>query len=220
MTNSNAAVDAGRGDSALRFMTGSIDLERRQLLQSAMVLLGAVSTSAWAKPARKPAPYLDPSLFAALSALSDTLIPRTDTPGAVDVRVPGLLEALMVNWASSQRRHELTQALVKLDAVAFAKEGKAFTQLPPAARETILKAHEAEAMKVLPRTGPAGVAEMLSGPAYADPGYGKLKELIVLLYYVSEPALTQELTYVHAPGEWKPSIPVTPDSRPAAGGLF
>jgi Gluconate 2-dehydrogenase subunit 3 len=200
------------------------NLDRRMLLQRALLLLGAASTGmappALAKAAGTAKPYLDAQTFDVLSAVADTLIPRTETPGAVDVRVPALFDALLINWASGQRRYELTQALAKVDRITVAQHGKRFAELPAATREIVLKAHEAEAMKVLPNAGNSGVKSLLAGPAYADPGYGKLKELIVLLYYVSEPALTQELSYVHAPGAWRPSIPVTPDTRPAAGGLF
>lgn len=201
-------------------------IDRRMLLQQALLLLGAASTSisiapsALAKPAEAGKAYLDAPTFAVLSAVADTLIPRTETPGAVDVRVPALLDGLLVNWASSQRRYELTQALSKIDRIAATQHARRFADLPAATREAVLKAHEAEAMKIVPQAGDGGVKSLLSGPSYADPGYGKLKELIVLLYNVSEPALTQELTYVHAPGEWQPSIPVTPATRPAAGGLF
>ena len=34
---------------------------------------------------------------------------------------------------------------------------------------------------------------------------------------LSEPGMTQELAYEHAPGAWQPSIPVTPETRPAGG---
>jgi hypothetical protein len=54
-------------------------------------------------------------------------------------------------------------------------------------------------------------------PRVTDPGYNRVKELIVVLYYISEVALTQELTYEHAPGEWQPSIPVTPATRQSGG---
>lgn len=199
-------------------------LGRRAMLQRALLLMGATAagatSAAIAAPAADAKPYLEAPMFSVLSAVADTLIPRTDTPGAVDVRVPALFDSLLVNWASVQRRQELTGALAKVDQLALSQEGKGFAALPAAVRETILKAHEATAMKIVPNPAGEGIKAMLSGPAYADPGYGKLKELVVLLYYLSEPALTQELTYVHAPGEWKPSIPVTPDTRPAAGGLF
>ncbi len=205
-------------------MSEMLAIDRRMLLQQALLLMGAAATSiapsALAKAAGTGKAYLDAQTFDVLSAVADTLIPRTETAGAVDVRVPALFDALLVNWASSQRRYELTQALAKVDRIALAQHHKRFAQLPAATRESLLKAHEADAMKILPQSGNGGVKSLLSGPDYADPGYGKLKELVVLLYYVSEPALTQELNYVHAPGEWQPSIPVTPATRPAAGGLF
>jgi hypothetical protein len=199
-------------------------IDRRVLLQRALLLLGAsstgISTTTLAKTTKGAEPYLDAQTFSVLSAVCDTLIPRTDTPGAVDVRVPASLDALLKNWATGQRRFELSQALAKVDSFAIAQQGKRLGELPLSAREKVLKAHEIEAMKVVPQVGGGGIKALLSGPNYTDPGYGKLKELIVLLYYVSEAALTLELSYVHAPGEWKPSIPVTPATRPAAGGLF
>jgi hypothetical protein len=198
--------------------------DRRLMMQRALLLLGAVTTSlpsvALAAPSKRAKSYLSASLIKVLSAIADTVIPRTETPGALDVKVPALLDAMLVNWATPKRRAEIVQAIAKVDALSITTTGKDFAGLTPEERTTILKAHEKEAMKTLPNPKGSGIASLLAGPVYADPGYGKLKELIVLLYYVSEPALTQELSYVHAPGAWQPSIPVTPDTRPAAGGLF
>ena len=53
-----------------------------------------------------------------------------------------------------------------------------------------------------------------------DPGYGKLKSLLVTLYYTSEAALTDEIPYNHNPGQFQPSIPVTEKTRPVSGGMF
>jgi hypothetical protein len=207
-------------------MHDTIQLDRRSMLERALALVGATaaaefSVPALAKSAAVAKPYLDVPLFTLLSAVADTIIPHTDTPGAVDVRVPALIDALLVNWASGPRRYELTQALTKIDQAALDKEGKSFVTLAHDDRERFLMVYEGTAMQLLPPSGDAkGIKALMSGPRYADPGYGKLKQLIILLYYASEPALTQELTYVHAPGEWKPSIPVTPDTRPAGGSLF
>jgi hypothetical protein len=57
----------------------------------------------------------------------------------------------------------------------------------------------------------------MAGPSVAKPGFLKVKEMVIALYYVSEVALTQELIYEHNPGEWVPSMKVTPDTRPFAG---
>jgi len=104
----------------------------------------------------------------------------------------------------------------------------------------VLAPHDAAALKPAPATPPPAIPigaapttvdpnygrpkqeaaqsmmERMS-PRYADPGYGKLKELIVLLFYYSEAALTHDLAYEHAPGQWQPSIPITPTTRPWGG---
>jgi hypothetical protein len=205
-------------------MTDITQIDRRSLLGSALLLMGAgaaagFSPEALAKAAARPKPYLEPAVFTLLSAVADTIIPRTNTPGAIDARVPAKFDALLVNWASPERRIELTGALAAIDALARQKEGKSFAELTPDARKTLLSAHDLAALKPVPRKdNPTGMRAMMAGPAVADAGYGKLKELIVTLYYYSEEALTSELTYEHVPGDWTPSIKVAPETR-APGGL-
>ena len=66
-----------------------------------------------------------------------------------------------------------------------------------------------------------GMAAMMAGPAVANPAYAKLRELVILLFFYSEEALTSVLTYEHSPGDWTPSIKVTPETRNTGGlGMF
>ena len=203
-----------------------LQFDRRSLIERALLLVGAgAAASAISLPAlaaaKRAKPYLDTPTFTLLSAVADTIVPRTATAGAVDAGVPATIDALLVNWASGERRYALTHALTVIDARARAETGKDFAALDADARTTLLTAHDAAALKLLPgKVAASGLAALRAGPPVADPAYAKLKELIVLAYYLSEPALTQELSYVHAPGEWKPSIPVTPDTRPEGGGTF
>jgi gluconate 2-dehydrogenase gamma chain len=202
-------------------------LDRRSLLERMLLLAGAsaaagFSTAALAKGTGQARPAFSPARSVLLNAVADTIVPRTDTPGAIDAGVPATLDKLLVNWGSPKRRVELGEALDRIDAMAKAQTGEGFVALAPAKRLELLLVHDAAAMKSVPRTdGATGIAAMLAGPSLADPGYGKLKELIVVLYYYSETALTHELPYEHAPGQWQPSIPVTADTRPYGGlGLF
>lgn len=116
-------------------MSDIFHLDRRTMLQRTLLLLGATvagtTSAAIAALAVDAKPYLDAPMFSVLSAVSDTIIPRTDTPGAVDVRVPALLDTLLVNWASASRRTEMTGALAKVDQLAVSQEGKGFAALPP-----------------------------------------------------------------------------------------
>lgn len=200
-------------------------LDRRELMQRAMLLLGATTLptgEALAAAAKKGKAGLTPAKFSLLSAVADTIVPQTDTPGAVQVGVPKLIDGLLRNWASPKRRDEMIGALDRIDALAKTQTKKGFAALPPAKRAEVLKPHDVAALKPIPRAdGRSGFAALLEGPSVADNGYGKLKELIVILYYTSEVGLTKELSYLHNPGKWQPSVPVTPDTRPSGGaGLF
>ncbi|KPF93673.1 hypothetical protein IP81_02915 [Novosphingobium sp. AAP83] len=207
-------------------MTNPMLIDRRTLIERALMLVGAgaaastFSVSALAAAATRTKPYLDSSTFALLTAVADTIVPRTDTAGAIDAKVPASIDALLVNWASGERRYQITEALAEIDSLARTALGKGFAQLSATERLALLKGHDAAALKTTASQAPRSIKNLMAGPAFVNPGYGKLKELIVLLYYVSEPALTQELSYIHAPGEWQPSIPVTSETRPAAGGMF
>jgi gluconate 2-dehydrogenase gamma chain len=177
------------------------------------------STEAFAKAAARSEPYLDRARFTLLSAIADTIIPKTDTPGAVDAHVPAKFDALLVNWASPERREQLTGALTKIDDLARQEQDKGFAELGPDQRKELLSAHDIASLKPVPRTDKlTGMRAMMAGPSVADPGYAKLKELLVLLYYYSEEALTTELVYEHSPGGWTPSVKATPETR-ATGGL-
>jgi gluconate 2-dehydrogenase gamma chain len=211
-------------------MFPSPEMDRRSLVGTIAALIGAstLPAEAFAAPAKSrgrraaAARYLPPPRFATLSAYADTMIPVTDTPGAVAAGVPQRIDGLLRNWASAERRTQLVGALANIEARAQASSGKPFAALTPEARKALLVAHEAEAMKQVPRKDKlVGLAAMMGGASYADPGYGRLKDLVVSLYYMSEIGLTKELVYEHVPGTWVPSLKITPATRPfAGGGLF
>ena len=238
------------------------DINRRDMLGRAMLLLGAATLpldGVLAATAEGASPFLSEPRFALLGAVADTIVPRTDTPGATDVGVPALFDAMLRDWAGPTQREALIDALDRIDAIARKQNGKTFVALDPQSRATLVTAHDIAALKPAvatsappaaasppfmvdpnhgrPRQEPVQTpvqdqapakaektgesAAAIHGPKVVDPGYQKLKELIVTLYYYSEPALTQELVYEHSPGTWQPSIPVTPGMRASGGaGLF
>lgn len=207
-------------------MDSQFGLDRRALLQRTLVLVGAASASGFSAEAlaaraatRKRS--LAPAQYMLLASVADTILPRTDTPGAVEVGVPALFDALLAKWASPSRRADLVAALTRIDAAAIAKHKKAFAAITPAQRKTLLAAHDVAALKPIPSAGGGSFMAMMEGPAVADRGYRKMKELILTLYYSSEIGLTRELDYQHVPGEWQPSIKLTPETRASGGsGMF
>ncbi len=225
-----------------------LNLDRRSMLQHALALAGATllpgAPEALAAAAKAAKRQLDAPRYALLTAVADTIVPKTDTPGAVDVGVPQLVDALLGTWASPERRTAMLAALDKIDAAAKDKHGKPFAALTSIEREAVLVPYDEAALKAPPKapepsTLAVGAAPTTVDPNYgrpkqepsqstmermaprfADPGYGKLKELIVVGYYCTEAALTTELRYEHDPGAWEPSIPITPATRPWGGNAL
>ncbi len=195
-------------------------MDRRGLLARMAVLLGAVAlpSNAFAGSDLPGEQFLDAGQMRLLSAVADTIIPQTDTPGALTAKVPEKLDAMLVSWASPERRNALLGALARIDAFARDQKNSSFAEIAKDQRHDILTAHDLAALKPVPRLEKvSGFAALSAEPAIADPAYGKLKELIVLLYYYSEEALTTELAYEHSPGDWTASIKVTPETRPSGG---
>lgn len=194
------------------------EMDRRQWLARAFLIVGVSATgSASLSSLVKSEGGLDKAQFALLVAVTDTILPKSDTPGAVEVGVPALIDAMVTNWASEHTRRAILEALDRIDAATRSQKNADFAALSPADRKSVLQMHEAMALDKIPR--PPGAPEraiFVEIPYVADDGYLKLKDLVISLYYSSETAMTQELIYEHVPGEWQPSIKVTEATRPWA----
>lgn len=201
-------------------MIDAFVMHRRDMIARVALLLGAANlpAEAFAAPAKKGARYLTAPQFALLSAAVDTILPATDTPGALAAGVPARLDAMLRDWASAETRTSLVGALVRIDEAAKAAKGKGFTALSSADRAAVLTAHDAAALKAAPPPPNAPKPNFFSQAVFvADPGYLKLKDLTINLYYYSETGSANELEYIHVPGAWQPSLKLTPQSRPYLG---
>jgi Gluconate 2-dehydrogenase subunit 3 len=200
-------------------------LDRRRVVQGIAALLGvaALPAEALAAPERKTARFMSPTRYALLTAVADTMLPKTDSVGAIDAQVPARFDGLMAKWASADTRTAIDGALSRIDGAAMAAKAKGFVALTPAERAAVLMPHDGAALKSVPnRPGAPKRSVFSQTPSVADQGYFTLKDLILLLYYYSEAAATSELTYEHVPGKFEPSIKLTATSRPylGAGGYF
>ena len=202
-------------------MSEMMHMDRRSLLQSAFALVGAsvaLSACDFGSLGSKGAFTFDDKQRALVSAIADTFVPKTDTPGAVEAGVPKAFEGLLSNWAKPETRDLL---LAAIDKIGAGKDGKTFVDMTPAERLAYLTPIDIEGLKIDPNAPKLhGLAALFAGPSFMDPGYGKLKSLLVTLYYTSEAALTDEIPYNHNPGQFQPSIPVTEKTRPVSGGMF
>jgi hypothetical protein len=91
----------------------------------------AWTRSAWARAlgADVLGASLTPLEAATIRAIADTVIPRTDTPGALDVGAPAFIAVLFDEWASDDDRASLRAGLAEVEARANAQYGKGWAAL-------------------------------------------------------------------------------------------
>lgn len=201
-------------------MSEFLNMDRRALLAQLAATIGVASlpAEALAAPRRRARRFLAAPQFALLTSVADTIVPATDTPGSIAALVPARLDSLLLNWASAETRTGISGALARIDAAARAQKKRGFAALPAAEREAILRPFDAAALKKVPPPPNAPKPNFFVQATYvADQGYLRLKELVLQLYYFSEVAASRELIYEHVPGQWQPSIKLTPQSRPQLG---
>lgn len=198
-------------------MDDFLAMDRRALMQRALLLVGATTVAGCdLMPGAKTKAAFSARQRALLDSFAETLIPKTDTGGALEAGVPKVLAQMYSDWASKKTRTALSGALDRIDTAAKKATGKGFVELEAAARQLFLTAHDMAALKDVPppKNAPKGnpFEPLVS---VVDNGYHKLKQLTAVLYYASKLGLTEELEYQHVPGGWTASVKVTPKTRPA-----
>jgi len=168
--------------------------DRRAILRSAILLVGGIAIAPGALAASGKT-FFAAAERAQLDLLCETMIPQTDTPGAIGAGVPAFLDALMADWASAESRARIQGTVALLARAAKADTGKALADLSAAERTAWLAKQDAALI------------------AAEDAGYRQFKQLVLTGYYYSEAGATQELRYELVPGVWEPSIPITADTR-------
>ncbi|MBI3791335.1 MAG: gluconate 2-dehydrogenase subunit 3 family protein, partial [Gemmatimonadetes bacterium] len=123
-------------------------MKRREVLQlaassAALALLPKDCHLPWSRVGKVVVgPTLEPAQRDAVRAFADALLPRTATPGAVDVGVPAFVDVIVAEQYGEPERAGLASGLAHLEAAAK-REGGAFATLAPAAREKVMRALEA-----------------------------------------------------------------------------
>ena len=135
---------------------------------------------------------LSPAQMALVTALADTVIPRTDTPGAVDVAAPAFVDLLLAEWYPDRERQDILAGIDAWDARCREMQGKTFAELDAQGRAAFLTAVDAE-------TGPAG------SPAAA---YAAIKSAIVFGYVTSKPVAEAHRAMPIIPGRFDGCVPV------------
>ena len=208
-------------------------MNRREVLQRVAVLMGgAISAPAlfgvlngYAKeagPDWKPA-VLGAEELAVVSRIVDIMIPRTDTPGALDVGVPAFIDGMLKDVYSQDARNRFLQGLRDFDAAARETQHKPFLKLSPPQQKALVQRFQDAAIAEERAAGERKqkalaqeirTASMLPQRTETAPATHQrsfiltVKELTLLGFFTSQPGATQVLQYVAIPGAYHGCLPV------------
>lgn len=183
-------------------------MDRREALRKTALLMGAaVSATALAGIMQgcKATPELTytPSFFTEeqariISELAQTIIPKTDTPGAKEAGVPGFIDQMLKECYKKEDQDKFITGLTEFEAAAKAAHGDSFIYLDPEKQLAFVKAQNE-----------AAVNAVKADPSQPRPFILSAKELTLLGFFTSEPGATQVLQYEAVPGSYKGCIPLT-----------
>ena len=181
-------------------------MNRRDAVKNVAVIMGGVLTASTmsvmldscnTRTGKGKGPDFTEDEKKMINRMSDVIIPRTDTPGAVDAGVPAFIVMMMQECYPGKDQQQFHAGLAAFDRLCKDKEGKPFLKLSPDKQEAVV----ADLDKTV--LGNKKENEKNDDLSF----YRKLKELTLLGFFTSEPGATKTLRYVQIPGRYDGCVP-------------
>ena len=171
-------------------------VSRREAIRRAALLAGVALSSDWLELAGRAQTagaktYLTPAQTATLAAAVDRILPRTDTPGAIDVGVPAFIDRLYGEFMTPAEQKLLLEGLRAIDAAASSgANGAGFSTLSPTRQDAALRA-------------------VAKAQQDKEPGsFALIRSATILGYFTSEQAGRNVLHYDPVPGGFNGCVPI------------
>jgi len=179
-------------------------MERRTVLQGALAALGTLGGGFISGPlsrafAQSPSSAQSIELGSAfidqpvdvfqeetrqlVAMICETILPRTDTPGAIDAQVPKFIELIYADWMTEPERGRFDLGLKNVEERAQAASAASFGALSARAQRKLLEQIEDETDH--PWFDPGGLA-LLGNGAESAPFIVMIKEMTVTGFFMSE----------------------------------
>lgn len=114
-----------------------------------------------------------------LAAIAETIIPETNTPGAIEAGVPEFVELILSDWHTAEERQPVLDGMAALDRACLETRGRRFAACGEAEQAEALAAVEGSEM------------------------FAVLKSLVVNGYFTSELGATSQPGYNPMPGVYR-----------------
>ncbi|MBC7979544.1 MAG: gluconate 2-dehydrogenase subunit 3 family protein [Armatimonadetes bacterium] len=188
-------------------------MDRRELLKIMAMTLGgsvALPESVFAKIGEPFDPteltFFTPLQREQVAALAEAIIPKTETPGAIEAGVPGWIEVILKDCYLPEDQKIITAGLADLAKRCQDRHGKSIDKLTPAEQVTFLTEADQEA-----RSGKLKAEQ--EGQLQRETFLQQFKELAKFTYVNSEIGATQAFEFHMTPGKWVASMPLEPGQK-------
>ena len=195
-------------------------MNRREFLQCAAILVSGASASqlgftlseeqqvylASAPDYNKgKVNYLTPAQRKIIAAMAEVVIPRTDTPGAIDAGVPNFIELMASDWFNEQESAIFSAGIKAMEEQVPSVYGKPFDQLDAAQQLEIMEELEAQASDSSWYEYGNVQREFISDAPFIC----QVKELTIWGFFTSEVGATQVLRYEPMPMAFDGNTPLS-----------
>lgn len=139
-----------------------------------------------------------------ISAFVDTILPKTETPGALDVKTDIFIDLVYAKVYDKKAQENVVAEIEKFNATCKERFGDVFADLSPEDKAAMLKAADAESGKF--NSNVWGTAVGKQEPVGF---YRSLKSMTLSGYFSSEEIGKNYLSYDPIPGEYLGCIPLS-----------
>jgi gluconate 2-dehydrogenase gamma chain len=194
-------------------------MDRRELLYRASMLLGgALSSSAVAgvlagcvstpSGAGGKQTFLTADEMRTVTAMADQIIPRTDTPGAVDAGVPAFIDRMLAGYYQDKERTIVRTGLGAVSTDGAELAGKRFADLTSEQQVALMREYDREQYDYTRRN-----ARVQDAPPHF---FRLIKELTIVGFCTSEAGATKLMNYNQTPGPYRGDVPLSAIGKASA----
>jgi hypothetical protein len=152
---------------------------------------------------------LNPHQNATVAAMADLLLPRTESPGALDAGVPEFIDLILTDWFDPPERDRFLAGLTEVDALSRQQFSRDFVALSAAQQSEILRLLGAQLLRDLQSVADAPRGYRGS-PGEPENFYLTFRQLVLTGYFTSQPGATQQLHYQVIPDTHNFCAPLEP----------
>lgn len=174
---------------------------RKFLKQVALVLGGSISSSLSAAVLKgmttdysTPNSALSIEQQQVISMLSERIIPKTDTPGALDAGVPEFINVIVTEWYTADESRNFITGINEMDSFCIQQFNCSIVQATSKQHDLILTEFESRADK------------KQQGEIFSI--FSALRELVVVGFFTSKEGAMQALKHNHIAGQFIGDYPL------------